>query len=152
MISTISGFFRGTREVESFPRDAAAEGARRVWNKCIKHPSTVIERANYSGLHIKCSDLGGDQVAAKSRFFAPLGESGIPLPHLEDKDTQEKLENQRKYRRSIKENRRGYDLNAQAQGLGNGIRMMFQTILRDTTQIASGKYLSLRSATNWQIR
>jgi hypothetical protein len=152
MISTISSFFLGTREFESSPRDAAVEGAVRVWNECIQHPSTVIERANYSGLHIKCSDLGGDQVAAKSRFFAPLGENGIPLPHLEDKDTQKTLEDQRKYRRSIKENPMAHDLDDQTQSLGNIIRVMFQTILRDTTQIASGKYLSLQSATDWQIR
>ncbi|KAJ5123918.1 uncharacterized protein N7515_007743 [Penicillium bovifimosum] len=152
MISTISSFFLCTREFESSPRDAAVEGARRLWNECIQHPSTVIERANYSGLHIKCSDLGGDQIAAKSRFFAPLGENVIPLPHLEDKDTLKTLEDQRKYRRSIKENPMAHDIGSQTQGLVNIIRVMFQVILRDTTQIASGKYLSLQSATGWQIR
>jgi hypothetical protein len=50
------------------------------------------------------------------------------LPHLEDKDTQEKLENQRKFRRSVRESRMTRDLNDQAQGLVNSIRVIFQTI------------------------
>ncbi|KAJ5576465.1 hypothetical protein N7535_003391 [Penicillium sp. DV-2018c] len=152
MISTISSCFLGTREFESSLRDAAVEGATRLWNKCIQHPSTFIERADYWGLHIKCSDIGGDQVAARSRFFAPLGENAIPLPHLEDKDTRQNIELMRKYRRSIKERPILHNLNRQALGLGNNFRAMFQAILRDTTQIASGKYLSLRSTTNWQPR
>jgi hypothetical protein len=144
-------FTQDTQDDRSSARDAVAKCARRVWDARLSDSPERIKATDYSKLHIQCSDLDGDKIAAESQFFKPASEGDIPLPYPDVNDIKVSLELHGEFRKRVREN--GVTrVQEQAEGLGGSILMMFEAIPRDTKKTASGRYPSLQSTTNWQKR